>query len=509
MFPKDDKLQDEQSLMSIFRVYLIILIFVYLVGAVLEFLIDFQASSIVHFLALMAIPSLLLIASHTGLSYRVLFFCNMMFIFLGNGIQIYLNPQAFHVLVYWVALMPLLIAVLIQRVRETIFWSVLLVVFMIGMGLYADGATNGSYTVTLYPTRFIAGGFLFLLLTCSVATFFSYIQARKKKALILQNEELANLKREVELQRDKTNLKNGRLESYIKAIAELSQSQEVINGNFERAVQRMCQTLDYLLRVTQVSYWTYEDDANTITCRYTFPENRSRNTVHNLANFPRYATRLKMKTIIHTSNAAEDPNTAEFGKTYLAAQKIKSMMDAPIVINGNLVGILCCEDMEERHWNGEELLFASAACDVLTIAFKAMQNTIYISEIESKKSALEDQTEEINQMNEKLVQANETLEDRVASRTAELEAQNKQLSEYAFINSHLLRAPLSSILGLVNLLHNSDLSNREQELVRHLAESGKKLDEIIHRIGDTLAKNDSMTREDILTKNTLGDSGKR
>ena len=327
MFPKNDKLQEERSLKSILRIYLIILIFIYLVGALLEFLVDFQASSIVHFVALISIPILLLGASYLAIPYRILLLLNMLFIFLGNGVQIYLNPRAFHVLVYWIAVMPLLIAVLTQNVKETIAWSILLVAFMIVSGLYANSATNGSYTLTLYPTRFIAGGFLFLLMTCSVAVFFSYIQTKKKKAVEKQNEELLQLKAEVETQRDQFNLKNQRLETYIKSIMELSQSVEVINGEFDLAVQRVCKTLDYLLKVAQVSYWTYDDNANTITCRYTFPETKSRNTVHNLVNFPRYATRLKLKTIIHASNAAEDPNTSEFGKTYLAAQKIKSMMD--------------------------------------------------------------------------------------------------------------------------------------------------------------------------------------
>jgi signal transduction histidine kinase len=183
-------------------------------------------------------------------------------------------------------------------------------------------------------------------------------------------------------------------------------------------------------------------------------------------------------------------------------------MDAPIVINGQLVGIICCEDTAERNWNGEDLLFASAACDILTISLKAMQHKAYIAEIESKNITLQDQAEEITQMNEELLHVNETLEERVAKRTQELETQNKQLSEYAFINSHLLRSPLSSILGLINLLNNSELSEKERELVQHLHNSGTRLDEVIHRISESLGKGNLINRDDITAKDVADGKAK-
>ena len=60
--------------------------------------------------------------------------------------------------------------------------------------------------------------------------------------------------------------------------------------------------------------------------------------------------------------------------------------------------------------------------------------------------------EELSSLNEKLVTLNESLEITVKRRTSELETQNKQLTEYAFINSHILRAPLARVLGLANLI---------------------------------------------------------
>jgi hypothetical protein len=226
MFPKkDDELREEQSLIAIFRMYQVILIFIYLIGALLEFIVDFQTSSMLHFAFFISMPIALLLLSIIGVSHRVLLLINMLCIFAINGIQIYFNPKAFHVLVYWTAVMPLIITVLTQRVRETILWSICLVGFILSAGLYVRNQV-GDYSVIIYPDRFIAGGFLFLLLTCSVAAFFSYVQTKKKRELTQRNNELSTVKKEVERQRDQLNLKNTHLERYIKAIMELSQGKE-------------------------------------------------------------------------------------------------------------------------------------------------------------------------------------------------------------------------------------------------------------------------------------------
>ncbi|MFM8913629.1 MAG: hypothetical protein ACKOE6_12060 [Flammeovirgaceae bacterium] len=47
---------------------------------------------------------------------------------------------------------------------------------------------------------------------------------------------------------------------------------------------------------------------------------------------------------------------------------------------------------------------------------------------------------------------NENLETIVEERLNEIELKNKSLAEYAFINAHMLRAPLCRILGLLNLM---------------------------------------------------------
>lgn len=118
-------------------------------------------------------------------------------------------------------------------------------------------------------------------------------------------------------------------------------------------------------------------------------------------------------------------------------------------------------------------------------------------ELDKRNIELLGLTKEIEDHNTKLKNYNEHLEERVFERTEELEHQNKQLTEYAFINSHLLRAPLASILGIVNLLKGTKLTEDQKEYVEHLAQSSTDLDEVIGKINKALDQGGKLNRETV------------
>lgn len=69
--------------------------------------------------------------------------------------------------------------------------------------------------------------------------------------------------------------------------------------------------------------------------------------------------------------------------------------------------------------------------------------------LEQKNSILIAQQEEIHMIND-------NLESIIYKRIQNIEEKNLELSEYAFINAHMLRAPVCRILGLINLIEMED-----------------------------------------------------
>lgn len=104
---------------------------------------------------------------------------------------------------------------------------------------------------------------------------------------------------------------------------------------------------------------------------------------------------------------------------------------------------------------------------------------------------------ELHDKNERISSFNAELEQKVRERTADLESKNRQLAEYAFINSHVLRGPLSTLMGLLNLVRYSKLSEEEMRLFDYMKVTAGKLDEIVTKINDAVSNNSELNRKDL------------
>lgn len=98
---------------------------------------------------------------------------------------------------------------------------------------------------------------------------------------------------------------------------------------------------------------------------------------------------------------------------------------------------------------------------------------------------LQEQNQKNTTQQEEIKTINENLESIIAERIKEIEEKNKDLSEYAFINAHLLRAPLSRVLGLVDLMA-LDVDEGTSANLALIKANAKRVDMIIKKINDTL-----------------------
>ncbi len=92
-----------------------------------------------------------------------------------------------------------------------------------------------------------------------------------------------------------------------------------------------------------------------------------------------------------------------------------------------------------------------------------------------------------------LRELNKDLELKVADRTKHLENTNSRLREYAYINAHLLRAPLSRIQSLIYLIEISDKNGFDPKYYEILKDSSAELDQVIHSINDVLDDRDFLS----------------
>lgn len=108
-------------------------------------------------------------------------------------------------------------------------------------------------------------------------------------------------------------------------------------------------------------------------------------------------------------------------------------------------------------------------------------------EITSQKEQIARQAKELEQVNGEMKNMNESLEVLVKERTKKIESQNKKLRDYAFSNSHEVRAPLSNLLGLINVSKIQGMTSEEQEeIIEKIYISALDLDSVITKVNKIL-----------------------
>ncbi len=106
--------------------------------------------------------------------------------------------------------------------------------------------------------------------------------------------------------------------------------------------------------------------------------------------------------------------------------------------------------------------------------------------VESQKHKLEKQSKTTDVLNKELTLLNKNLDSRAQEIAREMEVKNKKMNKYAFMNAHKLRAPIASILGLINLFGKNISTEDEETMIQMLKESAHKLDNVVHEIKDVI-----------------------
>lgn len=166
----------------------------------------------------------------------------------------------------------------------------------------------------------------------------------------------------------------------------------------------------------------------------------------------------------------------------------------------NLLSILLLEFVYPEHFyytidNRLETVLSKIVFILITYSLAVMVVVILKEQYDAsyilnkrQNDILENQNKEIQLQNGVIQTQNANLEKLVEERTQHINNQKERLLQYAFFNSHKVRAPLSNILGLIELLKDDVKNDAEtSSLLQSLHNESNRLDaeiryvqEIIH-----------------------------
>jgi signal transduction histidine kinase len=163
---------------------------------------------------------------------------------------------------------------------------------------------------------------------------------------------------------------------------------------------------------------------------------------------------------------------------------VQCFLAAPIMSPDRVYGWLCLADKVGGSEFSEE---DEALAQILAAQVgRIYENRSLYSELKGSVERLEAEMAERQRVQDEVRALNAQLEQRVAERTAELAAANKELEAFSYSVSHDLRAPLRAIIGFSELLKQDAGSVLPPDAGQHLQRMGDSARQMGKLIDDLL-----------------------
>jgi PAS domain S-box-containing protein len=186
-------------------------------------------------------------------------------------------------------------------------------------------------------------------------------------ATILDNTE--RIRREQALRR-----RHEQMQRHRNVLLELAQADK---SDLHHALLNICSRSAATLDVARASYWSLQDNDAALVCETLYRRDPSGADAASpgarLAadSCPAYFRALATRRPIVANAVRTHPATSELVDAYLAPRGITSLLDAPVWLRGQVVGVLCHEHVgPAREWSAEEIDFASALAAMVSLALE-------------------------------------------------------------------------------------------------------------------------------------------
>ncbi len=331
---------------------------------------------------------------------------------------------------------------------------------LVGVGYYQSGLEANDYYFS--SNLFILIAFIF------IGASLMYTKFQVENSSILQF------------------FKISKMENSLESITRVANSPSLSAGLIDDTLREIVAAISRITGANRVGIWEFDASLSTMYSIMQFENGKisyDKNELHR-TDFPIYFKNITQNKIISADNAQEDLRLFELKEGYLTPKNIHSLFDSIYIRNNNVKGVICCESVgKEIKWNSDDLIFVNSMGELIT--------SVYVSEKLNKEG------EKLNSMNNELRYLNQKLEDRIKRRTEELKLKNQQLEEYAFVNSHIIRSPLTTIAGLLNIWNLEIRPEDRAYIISKLHESVNNMDKISFQIENAINQYGEFRRENL------------
>lgn len=167
----------------------------------------------------------------------------------------------------------------------------------------------------------------------------------------------------------------------------LSKSTTIRNGELSESIQEILKACSLATDAQRINVWLLNQHSQTLNCLGSYdsrinslvPE-KSIDTIQ----IPSYFDLFETDKIINVADTFNSPITKELKKDYLVPNDIQALMDVPLRIGGEIVGVICFENVgSTRIWTLQDLKFGLIAAQMVSLALESNQKKILQQQLEA------------------------------------------------------------------------------------------------------------------------------
>lgn len=168
-----------------------------------------------------------------------------------------------------------------------------------------------------------------------------------------------------------------RLRQHTQALSELANHPAIAEGDFNAALNAITEQAANALDLERVSIWLLNEERTKLRCANLYERSQQRHSSgleRDQAAHPTYFQALANSRTIAVRDTRTDPLVQEFWATWLEPNHITSLLDAPIRVGGEIVGMVFHEQVyTPRSWELIEQTFVGSIADFVALALEVSQ----------------------------------------------------------------------------------------------------------------------------------------
>ena len=149
-------------------------------------------------------------------------------------------------------------------------------------------------------------------------------------------------------------------------------------SDFTHALSAILRTATEVLDVSAVSFWRLSPDGESLRCESLFDRGSDRfmrdwvGRELSATRFPAYFAQLMNRQPI----VVNDTHTSRLTTSFAGDrnwQRVRAMLDVPVLVEGEVSGVLSLQHYESRQWDDDDVSFGNTTSLMLALALEAAQ----------------------------------------------------------------------------------------------------------------------------------------